>query len=440
MFHKRSIKEKLLKGSAWAFAGKLVSVLTALGVNALLARLLTPNEMGAYFLTLSLVSVAAVVAQLGLTQTLIKLVSESMAVEKLSRVRRSIVLALRMAAVSSLVVAVFFIFGGGAWIAENLFNLDVMLGVMGLISMWMAVLVYQGLISEVFRGFHDIRLATIFGGLVTSIISMVLFSSLWWLQGSSDYQQIVFLTLVAGGTSTAISSFILLDKLKKLPLLSFEEINTQKIISISWPLWVTSLTLIVLLQADLWILGMFSTKDEVAIYGAVARLVVLITMPLLIINAVVPPLIAEMSALGKIKELERLLRSIATWASFPAIFVVCIFAFYGDDVLSILYGEFYQSGGVVLMILGGGQLINVWAGSCGQVLMLTGHQSSMMKITIASGFLTVTLAYFLVAKFGAVGVACSAAAGMVVQNIIMLIIVKKKIGLWTHVNLCFSIK
>jgi len=45
----------------------------------LLARLLTPDEMGAYFLTFSLVSVSALVAQLGMGQTVVRLVVGAMA-------------------------------------------------------------------------------------------------------------------------------------------------------------------------------------------------------------------------------------------------------------------------------------------------------------------------------------------------------------------------
>jgi len=104
MLHKRSIKEKLLKGGAWAFAGKVVTALSGLAISALLARLLTPEEMGAYFLTFSLVSVAAIVAQLGLTQTVVRLVAESMGTDRPGRARQSVILALRLAGFSGLTI------------------------------------------------------------------------------------------------------------------------------------------------------------------------------------------------------------------------------------------------------------------------------------------------------------------------------------------------
>jgi O-antigen/teichoic acid export membrane protein len=41
-------------------------------------------------------------------------------------------------------------------------------------------------------------------------------------------------------------------------------------------------------------MGAFRPHTEVAVYGAASRLVILVAMPLVIVNSVVPPLIAGM--------------------------------------------------------------------------------------------------------------------------------------------------
>jgi O-antigen/teichoic acid export membrane protein len=61
-----TLKQRLLSGSAWALTGKAASVLAALMVNALLARLLSPQDFGAYFLALSTVYLGTTVGALGL--------------------------------------------------------------------------------------------------------------------------------------------------------------------------------------------------------------------------------------------------------------------------------------------------------------------------------------------------------------------------------------
>ena len=49
---KHSLRRHLLSGGGWALGGQIIATLTGLAVNVLLVRLLTPKEMGAYFLTL----------------------------------------------------------------------------------------------------------------------------------------------------------------------------------------------------------------------------------------------------------------------------------------------------------------------------------------------------------------------------------------------------
>jgi len=426
-----SLKSRLLSGGAWAFTGKMLTALTGLAVNALLARLLAPDEMGAYFLTLSLVSMAAIVAQLGLTQTIVRLIAESMGTGRQGRAKQAIRWTLRLAGISVLIVACFLAFGGGRLIAERMFHSTMMVNAMGLAALWAAVLTFQNLMAEIFRGFHDIRLATLFGGLSTSFLSMLMFVGLWLLQGHSDLNQIIALALVASISSVTLSALVLRKRLTGLPTPP-HAISLKDIFEISWPLWVTSLTLFVLTQTDLWILGLFRSQEEVAIYGAATRIVAIVAMPLLIVNAVVPPLIAEMYAQGKKERLERALRSTATMAGLPALAMLIVLFLWGGSLLGLVFGEYYRSGGIILAILSTGQLANVWAGSCGLTLMLTGHQTTMMVITIICGFVTAISALLLVQPYGGVGVANAAAFGMVLQNVLMLLMARKKTGIWTH--------
>lgn len=429
----QSIKQKLLKGGAWAFTGKMAAALTGLAVNALLARLLSPEEMGAYFLTFSLVSVAAIVAQLGLTQTIVRLVAESMGADRPGRARQSILLVIRLTAAGAFIVVAMLAFGGGQWVAERVFHSVLMAQVMGLVAVWVVVLAFQNVLAEVFRGFHDIRLASIFSGLSTAVLAMFMFAGLWLLQGHADLGQVILFMVIAGLSSVVLSTLLLGKKLTALPKTE-GSISFQKVFSIAWPLWITNLTLFALSQADLWILGMFRAQDEVAIYGAATRLLALVAMSLLVVNAVIQPMIVEMYTQNRKEKLEQVLRTTATMAGIPAFVTLVLFVTWGDNILTLIFGEFYKSGGDVLLVLSLGQLANVWAGSCGLTLMLTGHQMTMLAITIVSGFITVAGALLLVGPYGSIGVASAAVFGMILQNVFMLVGVKKKIGIWTHIR------
>lgn len=429
----KSLRAYLLSGGGWAFGGKVVTSLAGLAVSALLARLLTPEAMGAYFLTFSLVSVAAVFAQLGLSQTAVRLVAESMGIGKPGRARAAVRAVFRYGTIGALIVAGPLTLGAGQWLVLHVFNSSLMASVITLAAVWVVVMTFQGLLTETFRGFHDIRLATIFGGLVTSVLSAVVFAWLWIIQGHSNLKQVIILTVTVGSTSLILAGMLLRDKLKGLKENS--GINSRDVMRIAWPLWVTNLSFVAITQADVWILGMFRPQEEVAIYGAAVRLVMLVVTPLLIVNFVVPPLIAKLYAQREKRELENMLRITATLAGFPAFIALVGLFFWGEYVLGLIYGSFYRSGAFVLILLSLGQLFNVLAGSCGVTLMMTGYQKVLMKITIICGVTKIVFALLLVRHYDMAGVAFASTAGLILQNTLMWLAVRVKTGIWTHVSI-----
>jgi O-antigen/teichoic acid export membrane protein len=428
-----SLKAHLLSGSAWSFGGKLMSAFMGITTNVLIARLLTPEEMGIYFLIFSFVSVATVLAQLGLNQAVVRLVAESLAINDLGRVRATINIAFRYAILVATIVAVILITNAQKIVEISIFNSSISSVILRLAAIWIVVLTVQNLQAETFRGFHKIHLATLFGGLISSILPTVLLISIWLNHNTIQLAQILSIYIASGIASIILAGSILLRNMSKLKGQSY--LNDFKVIKISLPFLINNLVFLFLTQANIWIINIYFSSKEVAIYGSVARLVSFVIQPLLIINAVVPPLIADLYTQGKKSELERTLRITATVAGIPALSVLFIFIFFGDTILKLLYGSFYHAGSTTLVMLSIGQIINAWAGSCGLTLMMTGHQVLMMQITLVSGGITVMLSLSLVGYYGIVGVATAAAVGLIIQNICMWLGAKLTTGMWTHFDI-----
>jgi O-antigen/teichoic acid export membrane protein len=150
---------------------------------------------------------------------------------------------------------------------------------------------------------------------------------------------------------------------------------------------------------------------------------------------VVPPITVQLHTQGRYRELEHVLRSIATLATLPAALVLVIFTAAGGLVMSAVYGPFYRQGASVLAILCLARLLAVAAGPCGSTLMMTGHHRAMMFITIVCGAFSVLAGIGMVFTFGMVGVAVSTCLGQILQNALMLTFVKRRLGIWTHARL-----
>jgi O-antigen/teichoic acid export membrane protein len=207
------------------------------------------------------------------------------------------------------------------------------------------------------------------------------------------------------------------------------------------PFLVIALTAFVLLSADIWILGVLGSGRDVAVYGAASRLVTFVAMPLLIVNLVLPPIVAEMYAQGKTARLERTLRTFSTLAGVPSLLVLVGFMLLGGPIMGLVYGKpIYQSGTavLVLLILSAAKLVAVWSGSCGLVLQFTGHQTSMLRVSLLTSPLFFVVAILATWRYGPVGVASAAALTTTVQNVIMVLLAKRKTGMWTHVMFSLS--
>ncbi len=68
------------------------------------------------------------------------------------------------------------------------------------------------------------------------------------------------------------------------------------------------------------------------------------------------------------------------------------------------------------------------------MLAYTGHQKTLLVITIATSVPTLLAMLATVEPYGIAGVALSRAVGQIVQNGIVLLVVKRKTGMWTHVG------
>jgi O-antigen/teichoic acid export membrane protein len=251
------IRRRLLAGGSWAFFGKAVNVAGAVAISALLARLLSPENMGAYFLAFSVVTGMALAARMGLDNSVVKIVAESLGLQEYTRARQVLKPLFMLAALSTLVIASVVWLFAGRWLAESVFGSPAMAGATGLIALWIVALAFQQLLAETFRGFHNIRLATLIGGSVTTLLSALAYASVWFAEGQANLATAVALRVTATGITVAAAAWLLLRTVRPLQGGDPSPVPARAILHESWPLLISNVTYYVLTHADLWILGAY---------------------------------------------------------------------------------------------------------------------------------------------------------------------------------------
>lgn len=420
-------------GTQWAFIGKAVGLLAGLGINMLLARFLAPDEMGTYFLALSMITVVAMVARFGTATAAVRLIAEAVGVGDADNARGIAEITLRFVLTTGLLLGMLLAMGGAELIGRVVFNNDLLGPVGVLVGLWAFFMTFQTSVAEIYRGFHEIKGAILFGGLLSSLI-MLLVLLFYRLGGASlDLERVIQVIVVSLAVSAA-GAVILLKRNSLVGTTDGGGIATAGLLKTAAPMFVTGSSMFVLAQVDVLILGANSTAEEVALYAAAKRFVLLVTISLQIISTVLPPMIAQLNKQDRRSELEDIMRSAATIAGVPSAMILVILMMAPGEVMKLVYGGFYEAGAKILVVLAIGQMVNVWSGSCGFALNMTGHHKILMLVSLCVGLLVLVGSIFGAKSFGGTGVAIVVAGGYVIQNLTLIIVTRLKLGIWTQMD------
>ncbi len=430
------LSPRLLSGAVWAMGAQLVTLAAGLLTGALLTRLLPPAEVAGYFLAVSLVTVAGVVVTTGIPQAAVRLLARSRAMHAPDALLPQLRSLLGTAGTLALPLAL--LTGGlAAWLVRPVVSSLPAAPTVILLTAWVAAVGAQRLLGECFRGLSDFREASIYGGPLGAVLTLA--GLLAYLATGQRPGLPLIVGTVTGSVvvNVAVAALSLRRRIKRLP--SSEQASTPPIaplsgrplLMLSLPLMMTTLSLMVAAQADLWVVSASVPAEDVALYAVAGRVSALIGVPLVITNAVLAPLVARMHTQGRRVDLQVLLRGSSAICAVPVFAAVAAIALGRNTLLQWVYGDYYSGAASIMVTLSVGQAVAVLTGSCGLLLAMSGHQNVLMTVTIAGVALSLAVMLTLVGPYGAEGVAIAAAAGLIAQNLAIMVAARSLVGVWT---------
>lgn len=435
-FDDLKLSNYLLGSGFWAFIGQVLRVVLGAAMPALLAHILSPKDMGVYSLAFSLVYLFSIVSGIGLENTLLRFISEAMGRNQPEHALDIIRKGLALTTISTALTAIFIYFVTGTWLSNYLFHSTSLITVIGYIAIWLVFYTFKTLFSTIFRALQDVRSAVLFGGSSDTLIAFVSLVFYWYYIGQATLDLVFGVLLAAITINTILAVWILKRKLKSLSLegLSLSNTTYWDLVNHSWPLLMTAFMTVVMTQVTTWLLAFFRSGEDVAMYSAASRLASLIQIALVVVNMVVSPLIAKFYAQGRREEIERILRTTATVAAVPALLLQGIFILFGREVMRIVYGDFYADGAQILVILGLGQAITVFVGSCEHALIMTGHRKTMALLFFVTLLPGGAMSWLLISSYGVLGAAFATTIMIVSVELLIWLFVYKRTGIWTHIT------
>ena len=443
----RTPARRLRAGAAWVVVGRFLGIAVTMLVNVVLARALTPGEFGEFLVISSVLGSASLLAMLGMNSAVVRFVSASVGIGDLARARQ----ALRLVSLAT-IVGVACIGGLFAivlsFLDTKLIGLSAFSGLVPMLVASLMLLALLQFVAEACRSLQELKLASLLsggqtGGLLSNLLFLTLIAAAM-VVARPGLRTAIALNIAAMAVTLPVAVVGLirlaserlavnrqsLDGTSALP--TKRALGLAPLLSFALPMLVIQLLTSATAQGDLWIAGVSCSPDEVALYGAARRLMLLIAMPLQVINFTVIASIAELHSQDRLEDLQRLLRGAATIAASISIAAGLGLILFGRPTLSLLFGHGFGEAAPLLSILVIGQMFLACAGSSDCALSMTGHQIAPLVVNTVCGLLLAGLGIWAVQHYGTVGLAYVSAAVIAVQAISLWLLARRLVGVWTH--------
>jgi O-antigen/teichoic acid export membrane protein len=182
-------------------------------------------------------------------------------------------------------------------------------------------------------------------------------------------------------------------------------------------------------QADTLILGAIKGAQAVGVYSVAHKGAEFITFALVVQNAAFASTAASLYAARDFERLQRLVTRLARWTLLACLPLAIGMIGFGYWFLLYCYGPQFTQARTALAILSFGQLVSVGIGSVGVLLVMTGHERDCATGIAAGAVANILLNLLLVPRWGTEGAAVAYAGSMILWNVLMAVLLYRKVGL-----------
>jgi len=416
----------IVKGTALIFFGMVASLLLWFATKILIIRNCTKEELGLYSLTVAIISIFALLSNLGLHEGVSRYISIYLGEGKKNNALGISRDAFFMGALSSTIIFTVVFFSSGI-MSKYIFykpELEVPLKVM---SLFIPFSVMTNIANGILRG-HNIIQPKVFMDVGQPFLFLV-FLGLLSLFGLSLISIIYAYVVSIAVIFLAMTAYTA----NKIRLNIRESVwsNKGELLRFSIPLLATSVLAIVFGWADTLMLGRYTNAGDVGVYNVSISLARLLTFPLGAISFVFMPIAADMFAVKQHSELKRTYQVITKWIFSATLPIFFILFFFPEMTITFLFGKGFTDASPALRILSVCFLLNVFSGTNGVLFIVMGMSRTVMEVSLLGVLLNVGLNYILIKLlgYGVIGASFATLFSNSALNVLIAWLLYKKSGI-----------
>jgi len=407
---------KSFKKTANAIFIKVLGALASFFTTFFVAKQVSADVAGVFFLCFSLLSILAVFCRFGLDHVVLRFSSTSK--YGLNGILKK---SLKIVFIFSVFVILSLCFFSD-FVASSLYKSPDMRASLVMISPAIFFIASVTIVSLVLQG----RGLILWSVVVLNIIPNVIFLLLFFLLDLQSHLHLVSAYLAGAGVSFIVS-LLLLFTLKSVS--DGESISVSKLIEHSFPLWIMAVMGQVVLWSGQLISSVFISLSDLALLVVCQKIAAVLSLVLVGFNLIAAPQFARAYEKNEVGELKDLVQFYTASMFIVAVPISILLIWFDDYLLSFLGAEYSRAGSsTLLLIFVLGQFINIISGSVGYLLTMTGYEKDMRNVSISAGvcaiFLSIVFTYF----WGVLGAAAAISLSLAIKNILASFYVKKRLG------------
>jgi O-antigen/teichoic acid export membrane protein len=423
--------KEVAKGSLWSLAGSAVFHLISFFFVILIARAMSQDDLGLFFLALSVVSAGAILDNFGISNALSRYVPYFEGKNEKRKIKTLLKMSYLIVTVSALLLMLIF------WLiadfVSDFYQNPPLAELIRLLSVFLLLSNLFNLNVAYLRGRAAMK-SMQFSSNMQNGLKLALTAGFFYFFGASVFT-LTAAFLLSFAFSIMVSLVLVVRKTSDLP--HEEETFSARALFLEILPFGVMLSLFqsigpILVSANRLLLGFLIAPGEstqiIAIYTMAAGLAIVIMAFPTSIGNIFLPLMSRLYGKKDLPEMRQVTETAQRWSLFITIPVGLIMILFSSDIMAIIYGEAYRSGGLVMSILTFGFLLGMVTYMLSLTLVAMRLVNIQFKTIIAAGVVNIAVSFLLIPVLGMVG----AAIGSVVSYIVAALL------RWRYANKYFG--
>lgn len=412
LFDGGRVSGRLLRGIGSSFAANAMAVGVAFGSSLVLARALGSADFGIFTYVNSWLNIAVLVATLGLDAALVRFLPEYAAREDWAGLRGVLGWSRRTALFSSTVAAVILAaVGGGLFVhSGSAVGLTACIAA-GSLPLLALVAVNQGAL----QGFHRVGFSLTPRAILRPLLLTTGVVGLWMFGTELSAPAAMALNAVALAGALWVGARWLRQVIPTAAVTAPPRLEGRHWLRVALPMLSVSGMGILLHETSVIVTAAVAGTTLAGVYAVATRLSRIVAFGMTAGNSITNPLISELYTQQDQRRLQ-LVSSTASAVSLSVATVLLLALAVGGRYVLAAFGDAFQAGQSVVLILAVGQICNAATGPVVGLLNMTGHQDRYARITMTISTLNLIVNVPAVMLWGIQGAAVVTTTSIAAQR------------------------